>query len=93
MYVANLFSRRDIQSLLFLFSLNFKIHLCIYPYNSRISILLPAAGMTVLNDIDIGPAPWSKRIPISVYVIGIITGGNIGEMTTRHDIMRCFNNI
>jgi len=30
------------------------------------SILLAAAGITVPNDIAIGPAPWSKRIPISV---------------------------
>jgi hypothetical protein len=56
-------------------------------------ILLIVAGITVPNDIAIGPAPWSKRMPISVYVMGIMTGGNIGEITTRNDMMRCFNNI
>ena len=92
-YVANLFSKRDIQSLLSLFSLNVSIRLFAYPYNNRIRMLLAAAGNTVPNDMAIGPAPWSKRIPISVYVIGMITGGNIGEITTRHDMTMCFNNI
>ena len=63
---ANLFSKRDIQSLLSLLALKVSIRLCAYPYNNRIRILLAAAGNTVPNDMAIGPAPWSKRIPISV---------------------------
>lgn len=84
-YLANLFSKREIQSLLSLFALNLKIHLCTYPYINRIIILLAAAGITVLNESPIGPDHCKRRTPISVYAIGINTGGNTGEINTISD--------
>ena len=56
-------------------------------------MLLAAAGITVLNESPIGPDHCNRRTPINVYAIGIITGGNTGEINTKKDNKIWFNNI